>query len=477
MSDALENSEPSQTPAPIDDGTTAKDEAETAKLFAEAKKLAAEARYLARPFWQRTETLGFIGSLLVAAVGLGGVIWTQSIKDQLQKVQDQRNQLQESRREFEASKKALQPHIDELETKEGALEANVADLSEESSQQLEKNSELRAAADTLRLQLKQLQDNVPYAQIDVLMDQMERDYATSDASRVDESIRRLFREATADQRPLLIVRCEQRANRAGVDPRIRLIIYDMLYSVTDDSQFKTVWIKFAERYFFASQSDLPKSKIGKYQNIIWGTILRNSFDHSLLDPSDSRLLANALWEDKLYLGKELKNASPDELGQYLFVNQRGGLQNSEAYFKTLAEVQGRLLTATDPEIVRRLAEILSRHEPQCFVLTWYFGSDANNWKSSTGEFVERADQTLRSFSKENYLHPLKFMPVLNDPKTHWSVEDWMAANTKLVNFWVPINYDERVYDPLAQVLLRRDAIGQSDLPDSEVQRLEKSSES
>jgi uncharacterized membrane-anchored protein YhcB (DUF1043 family) len=450
----------------------AKDAAESAKFKAETRKLDAEARYLARPFWQRTETLGLAGSILVAAVGLGGVIWTQSIKDKQELLDAQKSQLEKSQKEFDDSRKALAPHIRELELQQGALEASVAELSTKSvaesnalEQQLEHNTELQTAAKTLQQERDKLQTDAQYAQIDVLMEQMERDYAVSDASRADEQIRRLFREAPADERARLIARCEQRATRATIDARIRLIIYDMLYSVTGDPRFKTELIKFAEKYFFASQTDLPIKKVQEYQNIIWGTILRNDFEHSLLDPADSRLLVNALWEHGLNFGGKLKDASVEELDEFLSLNRFALLDHPEAYFKTVAEIQQRLLHATDPRAMESLASILGSHAPQCLVLTWYFDHGSTHWQSSAKESFKRAEGNLRDNAPSDPFYSIRIMPTPDAAVVRVSVKDWEAANGKLIKFWVPINYDQRVYDPLIQVILHHDgAISLSDLP-------------
>jgi hypothetical protein len=57
------------------------------------------------------------------------------------------------------------------------------------------------------------------------------------------------------------------------------------------------------------------------------------------------------------------------------------------------------------------------------------------------------------------------MPTPDAAVVRVSVKDWEAANGKLIKFWVPINYDQRVYDPLIQVILHHDgAISLSDLP-------------
>jgi hypothetical protein len=357
MSDNIEDPVlPQNDPSKEDDvSSAAKADAEMTKFLAEAEKLRAEAKYLARPFWERTESLGLMGSILVAAVGLGGVIYTESIKEQNGKLQRETDALIQSRKDLESAQKLLTPQIDDLrnqraslQNERAALEANVAVLSEkavtqnnELQNQLDRNGQLKNEERTLVADRDALRNEAQYSQIDALIAQMRYDYARSNSSRVDDAVLRLIKDAPPGERARMIARSEERANSADVDANLKSHLYYMLYEATQDPRFKAELLDFAQRYFFAAAKDFPKLPINDYQNVIVGFIVPDA-----LDPADCRLLTNALWSRTLDGGRDLAQASSGQLENFLSLNRCGSLQNPEAYMESVALLQDRLIKSS-----------------------------------------------------------------------------------------------------------------------------------
>ena len=214
-----------------------------------------------------------MGSILVAAVGLGGVIFTQSIKEQNDKLQRETDALVQSKKDLESERKLLTPQIDDLtnqraslQNERAGLEASVAVLSEkavtqnnELQNQLDRNGQLKNEERALVADRDALKNEAQYSQIDTLIAQMKYDYARSNSSRVDDAVLRLIKNAPADERARMIARSEERANSADVDANLKSHLYYMLYEATQDPRFKAELLDFAQRYFFAAAKRFSKT--------------------------------------------------------------------------------------------------------------------------------------------------------------------------------------------------------------------------
>jgi hypothetical protein len=120
--------------------------------------------------------------------------------------------------------------------------------------------------------------------------------------------------------------------------------------------------------------------------------------------------------------------------------------------------------SSNPEEARRLASVLRVFEPQCLVFTYYFRPDTDHWKPSAKEEVESAERDLQGIATRLYLVPLMFMPTPDMSASVPQLEAWRSSHARLVKFWVPIKYNEGMYDPVMPLLLHGRILKESDLP-------------
>ncbi|MGO9269766.1 MAG: hypothetical protein ACLQOO_05840 [Terriglobia bacterium] len=446
----------------MEDAEGAKLKAEEAKLKAEEAKLTAEAAYFARPFWQRTEALGLAGSILVAAIGLGGVIWTQSIKDRIQELDRAVATLNEQKKALDDTKKALEPKIDELTARKEALErdnsiiaGNVAILAEKSAARSKENEDLLVSAHQLRADLDKMQQEAPFWKVDALVEQVRLHYEHHNQfSPIESTLVELLNAASEPDKQKWSDRIEKAASDPSSPSRYRVSLIIALWEGTRLGWFRHQLVHFAQDYFFGLSVTDDELR-HENQNIIAGRIWEQ------LDLDDRRFLMEALWNDDLEDGKKLDTFSFDRLFRFVQISPEAIDEHPEYFFLPLANLQSRLLQARTPGELGHLADAIIGLSPQCFVLTWYFGGADAQWQSFLSPNRERAENIMLSTLNLRQHIDLNVRPTRGSDSR--SLDAWKRNNSHLVAFWVPITYESSVYDPLRRVA-RKIAIGESDLP-------------
>jgi hypothetical protein len=462
--------------------------AETKSLDAEADKLRAERAYFARPFWQRTESVGFLGSILVAAFGLGGIIWTQSINGKLNDLHRQNDALTADELHLAELSAKLQPEIekssserDRLRNESATLESNLTDLSARilsKTQNLEhersEGADLRTRAAQLAVEKDRLEHNAKHFRTGPVLRWMEevgkRNPGIFDETRLAQLIESAPQGDNAD----FINRCVNRTSLSGLQPDPRLGIDWYLYQATGDDYYQQDIINFAKQYFFARPSaSLSNETLLSYKKNI-GSYIDTRVGHtSKLDVYECERLVDSLWHEQLLDGKLLHEKSASEIDDFLFLNQCAELTNPKAYLRAVEEIQSRLLSPTNTQELDDLIVALAERAPQCYVLTWYFGPDPNAWKQTRTANIElgNANVILRGWSTLGQVGKLdEAIPIANGSVPNPKAEDWKAAHGTLIEFWVPFKYPlqddlskEVYYDRTAGPLFTFGAVTNGDL--------------
>jgi hypothetical protein len=431
---------------------TAKLVAETNKLNAEAEKLRAERAYLARPPWQRTESIGLFGSILVATVGFAGVLWTQHINHKLEELQtqidstkEQRSRLEESVKSLPSETEQLRKDRDQLRSGSALLEFNLAELSDKAiaeSQNLERQrseeADTRAAISALQAQKERLEEDAKFFKIDNAIRGLK-------SARYLGEIGPLIHSAPEADRTRLADSVLERAKLANLSPEEHFNLLRGLYDGTLDDRFRSELIHLGEHFLLRN----PYASISEEEHRAFRQAILDLFVGESRDYKDCELLVHSLWIGVLSRGSELSKQSLDDLDGFLLINECSNLADPAAYFLTLAEVQRRLVSSTDFAEIDKLASIIGIHAPQGLLLTWYYGSEINGWKhrQSVIEMVDSIPETLAGAP----MGPEEMKEVIPSLPRGWGSgplpEDWKTGHRRIIAFWVPINYDPEIHDP------------------------------